>query len=794
MANLCMPRNPAPGLGVIEYPKLCFGRTAAYKFRDIYALQKVQDIARTMSLQNSTVGGASESVTTMQAKEATSIPNFPDMADQSAVPDASISPIATIEDEKETGRPEHSALDVASAPQYNIDMDSLAQRMHDSVVIKDMPIKNSRWIQVPKGYLVDLEIRPAKHYKARGDIKTQIKKRKREAMLPETSQRGWREEVQGFRPEEMVWNGAIGFKHCEPAPSSLTNGLHPLFDRSCFDDTPDAIYDQLIPGLQLATLFLTQPICMQFWVTLAMGKRRHDPKMSASHGRPAQRIGSHVELTEERAKTLIELIHKIGKDRLVHFRFNSFLQTLSNSKEEGYAYGISAPICDYKGIDTEYHGVNRSLVRSIIRFHADYYIVAKKLSQLKFPEMSQKLRFSFGFAVLIVHELAHSIEGIHFRGRSNQWIDFQQSGYYREPYWLDWDESECGRAWEQTMFGGHLQPTNGRVDGSHGIAVADWPFGDSANKPSPKSHRWWTVSMDYIVWMFRKETWEQRFDLKDWHVFNIPRDGATSLCINSFTTMDPSEEWRVAKEEAAALVALLNAEPANKKRVKALGDTEEKRPEEAEIIKQAIVEGERKATDSQPKRQVPMFPGSRRLSSVMPGPLPDDQAPNIPHREKVILHTRKPSKDSSTSAVPLSEGAFGIPQAVYNGFTPRQLELLEEQKDDEQHRRDEAVKEMLAANRPGSRQTTSELIKEFGSKPLGILEGYKRRKKVEMEQNRVDEERRHKITEKLILDQREELIQQAMMDKTVQKQKALRYEEEVEERKMVRGRRDTAVM
>ena len=665
------------------------------------------------------------------------------MAEQIAVPDTSNLSSATIEDEREPKTPGHALSEKACDPQHDREMDFLAQRMHDSVVIKDVPIKNSRWIQVPKGYIVDLEVRPAKHYKARDHMRTQVNKRKRETTLPETSQRGWREEIQGFRPEEMVWNGAIGFKHCEPEPSNLTNDIHPLFDRSCFDDTPDAIYDQLIPGLQLATLFVTQPICMQFWVTLAMGKRRHDPEMSALDGRPAPRIDSHLELTEGRAKTVIDLINKLGRDKLVHFRFNNRLQTVNNSKDAGYAYAVSAPICDYTGIDTEYHGVNQSLVRSIIKFHSDYYIVAKKLSQLKFPEPSQKLRFDFGLAVLMVHELAHSIEGIHFRGRPDQWALFQQSGYYREPYWLDWGESECGRAWEQTMFGGHLQPTNGRVDGSHGIAVADWPFGDSANNPSPKSHRWWTVSMEYIEWIFRKETWAQRFDLQHSHVFHIPRDGATSLCINSFTTMHPAEEWRVAKEEAAALVALSNAEPAKKKRVKALGGTEEKRPKATDVIKQAV------AADSQSRSHTPMFPDTRRLSSVMSGALPDDNLP----REILIPHTRAPSRSKSHQPKsikqphtkpqrqqPLSASAIARSEGT---STLRERKSIKQPQNPSRKQRgiDANVKSVPTAHRTDARGANDEVVKEWDSRPVGILEGYQRRKG-DMEQPRRKGERR----------------------------------------------------
>lgn len=764
MASLCLLPSPALAFDSFEYPRLHPVRKVADELWERQFSRQVRDNSRAMSLQVAPTGSVFGSATITQSIETNRRSQASYTARQVAPLPSEEPSTAAIENGKGSeGCSAPEVSDSVSVAQYDMDVKSIVQRVQQNVVIKDMPIKSPRWIQLPKGYLVDLEVRPAKHYKARAEIKKHVNKRKREATLPETSLRGWRDEVQGFRPEEVVWNGAIGFKDCEPDPSSLTNDIHPLFDRSCFDDTPDAIYDQLTPGLQLATLFLTQPVCMQFWVTLAMGKRRHDPEMSARDGRPSQRIDQHVELTKERAKTVIDLINHLGKDKMVHFRFNNRLLSVNNTKEDGYAYGVSAPICDYKGIDTEYHGVSRSTVRSIVRFHADYYVVAKKLSQLKYPDMSQKLRFNFGYAVLLVHELVHSIEGIHFRGRADQWVDFQHSGYYREPYWLDWGESELGRAWEETMFGGHLQPTNGRVDGSHGLAVADWPFGDNASKPSPKSHRWWTVSMDYIVWIFKQETWQKNFDLNDRHVFNIPRDGAASLCINSFTTMDPSEEWRVAKEDAAALIAQSNEEPAKKKRVKALGNTEEKRPDQTEVIQKVVVKGEQKASESQPKRQVPMFPGTRRLSSVMPGPLPDFKPPNISRRETLTPHTRKPSNDSSTSAKSLSKSAFDIVPEAYNGYTPRQLKFLNEQrlKDQKQRVKDEALEKILPANRPNAKDTTAELVKKFGSRPLGILGRYKKRKKAELERKRADERRRRDDAARLMLEQKGELGRRA---------------------------------
>ena len=298
-----------------------------------------------------------------------------------------------------TGLPQSS-----SATQLGPEVEALIQRLNESVVIKDVATKSPQSVIVPRGYLVENEIKPSKFYETRNEVRDHVKKRKREGVLPKQSRQQWRKERHGFRPQEVNWNEAVHLEGCRP--SNLSNDIHPIFDRSNFDDTPDAIYDQLIPGLQLATMFLTQRICMQFWVTLAMGDRRDDPEMTSRNGKRSQRIYNHVELTQEKARVVIEHINAIGKSNLVHFRFKHKLS--GSSTEELSAWGTSVPICDYKGIEKDYYGLKDDLVRSIIRISADYYVIAKKLSQLKYQEVSQKLRFNFLFAVLMIHELVSS--------------------------------------------------------------------------------------------------------------------------------------------------------------------------------------------------------------------------------------------------------------------------------------------------------------------------------------------------------------------------------------------------
>jgi hypothetical protein len=285
------------------------------------------------------------------------------------------------------------------APQLDTEVEALISRINENVVIMDRAIQDPLFLEVPKGYLMEEAVSATSFYQTRAEVRTHAKKRKRElGILPKSLRYDRQQERQGFQAQEVNSVGAVHLEDCRP--SNLRNAIHPLFDRSCFDDTPDAIYDQLIPALQLATMFLTQPICMQFWVTLALGYRRDDAEMSAYNGKQCQRIDSHLELTQERAHAMIKRILALGRSKLIQFRFKN---RLSSSK--GGAWGTSAPICDYRGIQQEFHGRQGPLIRSLVKLHADYYIVAKKLSQLKYPEVSQKLRFSFNFAVLLVHEL-----------------------------------------------------------------------------------------------------------------------------------------------------------------------------------------------------------------------------------------------------------------------------------------------------------------------------------------------------------------------------------------------------
>ena len=127
---------------------------------------------------------------------------------------------------------------------------------------------------------------------------------------------------------------------------------------------------------------------------------------------------------------------------------------------------------------------------------------------------------------------------------------------------------------------------------------------------------WFTVPMDYIQKLFQMETWHRHSHLRDCTIFHVPRTGATSLYIFSFTTMPWSEEQRVVSEEAAEVLAIAKAQPACKKRLIATGQGEEQRSDEQAVIETVI--GKEEAAKMEEMRRSSKFALARRHSSFMP--------------------------------------------------------------------------------------------------------------------------------------------------------------------------------
>lgn len=187
---------------------------------------------------------------------------------------------------------EHAGAGQSSSLLASLEVDALTEMLGRTLKIQASAILQPRMVQVSKDYKLYSEVIPSSFYRARLVTKRVEKRRRDDGILPKSTQ----QRRHGFRPEELLWNGALDLKDCRA--SNLANAVHPLFRRDRFDDCPDAIYDQLVPGLQLATMFLTQPFCFQFWVTVANGERKMDADQSRRYGFQRERIEKNVPLTK----------------------------------------------------------------------------------------------------------------------------------------------------------------------------------------------------------------------------------------------------------------------------------------------------------------------------------------------------------------------------------------------------------------------------------------------------------------------------------------------------------------
>lgn len=275
------------------------------------------------------------------------------------------------------------------------EIDSLTKLLDRSLKLQTRAPAASKLVQVDKKYSLFLAVTSSKFYELRAQAKRVDKRKREEGILPKSIE-GRRI---GFRPEELMWNGALELKGCRP--SNLTNDIHSLFGRNRFDDCPDHIYDQFIPALRLATLFLTEPICFQFWVTVGLGTRKFDEEGTRRCGYDTERIEKNVPMTEANTSQLIDYINELDQATLVHFGFKPALVLRGD-----HVWAVAKEVCDYY-IEKPRRPFT-DVRRHNVRLHGDFYIAAQRSAQLKHPDPAQQLRFQFFLAVTLVHELVRS--------------------------------------------------------------------------------------------------------------------------------------------------------------------------------------------------------------------------------------------------------------------------------------------------------------------------------------------------------------------------------------------------
>ncbi|KAF1915207.1 hypothetical protein BDU57DRAFT_518067 [Ampelomyces quisqualis] len=395
-------------------------------------------------------------------------------------------------------------------------IDKLVRDMPDVLSYDDVLSFTPSTIEVPKDFGLQLSISINHHLAQVADRKALEKYRR---LLGHRKDMSKSKQVKlGFDPVELIRKQAVTFtKEVSQPVCTLDNEIHNIFRLDNWHGCPDAIYDVLKPGLQLATQFLTSRATAHFWQTLVFGKREACEETSKLYGQPCFRIRETVEWSAERQEIFKHFLE--NQVDTVHFYFHH------DPLPPETAYASMGLVKDYK------NGLMRKLNdkchTSRVCLHSDFYTTAKKLSLLQYPEPAMVLRFNLFLAICLTHEISHfcEVSGPHH----DHPLLSEPEVFFGDNMW-----TESGIAFEIKIFGGRIHPLSSRIDCTFGLACLDYPLKELYDKDD---NILYALPMDYILKLQQKTTWEQDFGESKSDVFFVPRTGGRSFEINGTNLM-----------------------------------------------------------------------------------------------------------------------------------------------------------------------------------------------------------------------------------------------------------------
>lgn len=255
--------------------------------------------------------------------------------------------------------------------------------------------------------------------------------------------------------------------------------MHPIFYRERWlrPQTSDAVYYRLIPALQLASMFITHEFYLDWWCTTCLSK---SPEGASKSFKPT--VLSHMPPTRGKLQKT--------RDRLsLHQDFVEFSWASMND--------ASAM--------TGFCSIGRQR-KSLIFMNSKY---CDFLERDDFWELdpSDILRFQFSFAIVLVHELAHSVRVHHHSGDMPGPESFHSSS---EP------ANELGLSWEHYTFGGLVRPIDDDVTAVDGFIFVKWMPEERHHEAELKREELWTaVHMNTLRDYFSAEWWSRVGDIED---------------------------------------------------------------------------------------------------------------------------------------------------------------------------------------------------------------------------------------------------------------------------------------
>lgn len=365
----------------------------------------------------------------------------------------------------------------------------------------------------------------------------------------------------GFDPQELLLNGALNCAPCRPTNLVYTPTLQ-LFSEERFHDVPEEVFEIIKPALALAEHVMLRG-APKFWVDLACGERVVDTVVTSNLGSRAEHLLPVVEVTPEMMASTIAKLQKMGSKLTYRFTplptaygCTAVLNMVPMHRPDG---GYLARGACWPSNEALRHNGTRPAdpweSNVVIDFNHNFYAAAKLFATQKFPDVAAQLRFTFFFAVNLVHELAHAFEskcgaGAYYdeickdRERAAQTGDLSPAYLTRwaEARYKGYDFVELGAVFEYETFGGRIHPVNCDYSSRYGIDIS---LGDgnglisNAGRHEIQQGRPYAraVPMGFIEEIFQQSYWTDGAKLLG---VMVPVYGPKSYIIHSTSTTS----WR----------------------------------------------------------------------------------------------------------------------------------------------------------------------------------------------------------------------------------------------------------
>ncbi|MCJ1304464.1 hypothetical protein MMC08_007276, partial [Hypocenomyce scalaris] len=233
---------------------------------------------------------------------------------------------------------------------------------------------------------------------------------------------------------------------CESSSLLPSTPVHPIFSPCNFPTLNPSAYSSLLPSLRLTSKFLTSNACLAWWVAVLLS----NPITKTDDADKERTYLPSIPFTR------IEL--ELVKDRLVEHATDVTFR--------------------FRDEDVRHLG----------------FLVSGYAS----ADMSQKMRFGFHIATLLLHESAHSVYGLRYPATL--------LGEESEPFHSLADTEvaeELGSSLEAFLFGGKIQPVNLDPSCEEGLVWFPWVPAEE------KLDNFWGVRMTWIESLFDQGWWRR---------------------------------------------------------------------------------------------------------------------------------------------------------------------------------------------------------------------------------------------------------------------------------------------